>query len=99
MLDSSQDLLNILLGVSVLAVAFCFSWLLYEMIQSIRGFNQVIKKIQKITDSVHDGIKSLKTQSSHAAAYIGLAVKAGQEILHQVQKRRAHKGKSKSSKD
>ncbi len=97
MLESSQDLLNILLGISVLGVAFCFAWLLYETAQSIRGFNQVIKRIQNITDSVHDGIKSLKNQSSQAATYLGLFIKGGMEILKQLQKRRAsNKSKNKS---
>lgn len=98
MLESSKDLLYILLGVSIFMVAAFFSWVLYQIGQSIKGFNDVIHKVKSIADSIHEGITELKDKGNHAASYIGLFIKGGMEILKHLQKRRARSGKSQSDK-
>ena len=91
MLETSKDLLNVLIGASVLLVAVLFSWLLYQMARAVKGMNDVIDKVKNIADSVQEGIDTVKNKSSHAAAYVGLFIKGGQEILKQLQKRKVRK--------
>ena len=97
MLETSKDLLYVLLGLSILLVAAFFSWVLYQMGRAIKGFNDIIDKGRAIATSIHDSVQEIKNKSSQGAAYLGLFIKGGLEILKHLQKRRVNKSKSNPS--
>lgn len=98
MLETSRDLLNVLIGLSVLMVAVFFSALLYQMIRGIKNINDTTAKFKNIADTIHQGLTDLKSHSSATAAYVGLFIKGGLEILKQLQNRKANKNKERSNK-
>ncbi|PWB39106.1 MAG: hypothetical protein C3F02_00600 [Parcubacteria group bacterium] len=97
MLETSKDLLWLLLGISIFMIACFSSWVIYQIGRSIKGINNIIQKGQSIANSVDQGVKELKDKSGHAAAYISLFIKGGLEILKSLQNRR-EKNKSRSKK-
>ena len=98
MLETSKDLLNILLGVSVTLVAVLFSWLLYQMARAIKGITDTIKIVKNIAKNVDEGVKTFKDKAGNAAAFLTVLIKSGQEILKSVQKKKTTRRKTKKQK-
>lgn len=97
MFSTSNDVLNWLLGVSVLIVALLLAWLLYQMARTLKNINKTLEGIQKITTSVETGLENLKNQTSHLAAWGALMLKLGEQVVQMIkdksEKRRTSKNK------
>ena len=89
MLETSKDLLNIMLGSSVLIVALLFSWLLYQTARTIKGANDAIKLVQNLVNNIDDCVKTLKSKAGNAAAFGAIIVKGAQSILANINKKKA----------
>lgn len=94
MLETSRDLLNILLGVSVLLVAILFSWVLYQGGRAMKGINDTIKVVTNIANNVDEGVKIFKDKAGNAGAFLTVLMKGGQEFIKTVQKKKAGKKKT-----
>ncbi len=97
MFNTSQDILNWLLGFSVLIVALFLAWLLYQMAKTLKNINQTLEGIQKITTSIESGLENLKSKTSHLTAWGALMLKLGEQVIGIVrdksEKRRTNKNK------
>lgn len=99
MLETSRDLLNIMLGSSVLLVAILFSWVLYQGGRAMKGINDTIKVVENIAKNVDEGVKTFKDKAGNAAAFLTVLMKGGQEFMKTMQKKKASKTtKKKASK-
>lgn len=98
MLETSKDLLNIMLGSSVLLVAILFSWLLYQTARTIKGINDTIKVVQKIANNIDEGVSNFKNKASNAGAFLTVFIKSAQSILEAVNKKRSSAKKSSAKK-
>jgi hypothetical protein len=99
MLETSKDLLNILLGSSALIIALLFSWLLYQTARTIKGVNDTIKIVQSIARNVDEGVNNFKSKAGNAAAFLTVFIKGAQSILATVNKKKTtRKSSSKKQK-
>jgi len=98
MLENSKDLLNILLGVSVLMVAIFMSWVFYQIGRMIHNTNRVIEAAQNFVKSLHQGFDKLKEKSTTAAAYAGLILKGAEQFFAMMQKRSQKRSADKKQK-
>ncbi|MBT6691386.1 hypothetical protein HOB10_03580 [Candidatus Parcubacteria bacterium] len=89
MLETSKDVLNLLIGFSVLWVALWFSWILYQVGRTLKGVNDTISIVKNIADNVNEGISTFKSKAGNAAAFLTVLTKAGQEFTKKVQKKRS----------
>ncbi|MCD4760973.1 hypothetical protein K8R42_03685 [bacterium] len=94
MLETSKDLLNILLGVSVVLVAILSSWLLYQMARAIKGVNDTIKIVKNIANNIDQGVEQFKSKAGNAAAFLTVFIKSAQSILQTVQTKKSKKKSS-----
>ncbi|MFA6307905.1 MAG: hypothetical protein WCS88_01795 [Patescibacteria group bacterium] len=93
MLETSRDLLNVLLGASVLMVAILFSWMLYQITRSIKGFNDIIQIAQNIAKNIDEGVNTFKSKAGNVAAFLTVMIKGAQSILATVNKKKTSKNK------
>lgn len=98
MFSTSRDILNWLLGISVLLVAVWFSWLLFQMARTLKNINRTLEGIQKITTSIESGLENLKSKTSHLAAWGTLILKLGEQVIN-VLKDKAVKRKTNKNKE
>jgi len=98
MLETSKDLLNILLGSSVLIVALLLSWLIYQTARTIKGMNDIIKIVQNIAKNIDEGVNTFKSKAGNAAAFLAVFIKGAQSILATVSKKKDSSKKSSSKK-
>lgn len=95
MLDTSKDLLNIMLGSSVVLVALIFSYLMYQMARTIKGVNDTIKIVENIAKNIDEGVNNFKSKAGNAAAFLTVFIKSAQSILETVKdKKSARKTKN-----
>jgi hypothetical protein len=89
MLETSKDVLNLLLGFSVLWVALWFSWILYQIGRTLKGVNDTMDIVKNIAENINDGINTFKTKAGSAAALLTVLTKAGQEFTKKIQRKRS----------
>lgn len=98
MLENSKDLLNILLGSSVLLVSLFFSWILFEIAKTIKSVNNTVSGVQKIVDSIDSTVNKLGDKMGNAVAFISVLAKGGQQVMEMVQNKKESEKKKKTKK-
>ncbi len=98
MLETSRDVLNILLGVSVLMLAIWLSWVLYQVGKTLQNINQAMSMLQRTAESMQQLIDRLKDKASNIGSYLAIIAKGGEQIFDFVKERQAKKTSSRSSK-
>ncbi len=98
MLETSKDVLNILLGVSFFLIAVWLSWVLYQVGKTLQNINQAMSMLQKATESMQQLLDRLKEKASNIGTYLALLAKGGEQIFDFVKERQAKKTSSRSSK-
>lgn len=64
MIQTTKDILFLVLGISILVISFFFSLFLYYLIKVISGLNQSIKSIGKTTHRVEEITGTIKEKIS-----------------------------------
>jgi hypothetical protein len=89
MFETSKDVLNLVLSVSIFLVAATLSWLFYQMAKTFYSINRVAQGVEKIVSSVEESIEKFKDKTSNIASYLTVVLKTGQQILEMFQNKRA----------
>ena len=98
MLETSKDVLNILLGVSVLMLAIWLSWVLYQVGKTLQNINKAMSMVQQVAESMHQLVDRLKEKASNFGTYLALIAKGGEQIFDFVKERQNKKRSSRNSK-
>jgi uncharacterized protein YoxC len=98
MLETSKDVLNILLGVSFFLIAIWLSWVLYQVGKTLQNINKAMSMVQQAAESMHQLIDKLKDKASNIGTYLALMAKGGEQIFDFIKERQAKKSSSRSSK-
>ncbi len=70
MLETSRDILNWVLAISSLAVAFFLCWGLYYLISTFRRGFKLIRRVETIVFKTEGLIDLIKTKISSSASYL-----------------------------
>lgn len=85
-IENSKDILNLLLGLSVVLVAIVFAWLLYQMGRTIKKANQIMDNVQKITSTFRE-------KAAATATALNLFAKTLETVIRHVSESKANKNK------
>ncbi len=84
MLSTSQDILNIVLAVSIFSIAFLISWALYYLVMIFRQLFRTVQKIKTKVDRADEVIQALKNKIDSSSSYlllIGEGIKKLVEVM------------------
>ncbi len=81
MFETSRDLLNIVLAVSVASVAFFLSWSLFYVALSLHHAYKVAREARDIAKNLKDSTKLLKDRIESSASYIALIAEGVKKIM------------------
>ena len=81
MIENSQDILNILLGISVLWLVLWISYLLYQLSKTLRLVNKTVSGLEYALESFNDLLKKVKGKVNSTGAYFTVLLKSGQKIF------------------
>ena len=86
--ETSRDILNILLGFSVLLIAVMIAVLLYQFIMIIRDIRNLSKSIKEkvllidgLLKTSQDILHTIKDKLEHSTAYIGILIELVTRII------------------
>jgi uncharacterized protein YoxC len=97
MFDTSRDVLNLVLSISIFLVATALAYLLFQMSKTFRAMNRVAEGAEKIVKAIEESIERFKDKTSNIATYLTVVLKTGQQILEMVQNKRAARRSKKSA--
>ncbi len=97
MFETSKDVLNLVLSISIFLVAASMSWLFYQMAKTLHAINRVAEGIEKIVSAIEESIEKFKDKTSNIATYLTVVLKTGQQILEMVQNKRAARRSKKNA--
>lgn len=98
MLETSKDVLNLLLGFSIVMVAILFSWVLYQMGKILKDVNETVKVTKNIAHSIDEAVAKFKNRAGDVAAYLTVLAKGGKEIVKIIQSHTGRKEKQPKNK-
>ena len=105
MFETSKDVLNLVLAVSIIGITVFICWLLYYFIASIKKLHDVISLFQNtlksLSELVDNAKKKLKDSSTHLKLVGALVQKVAEEVYSRTKKKRKtnKKTNSKTSKN
>ena len=87
MLNTSKDVLWLLLGFSILWLSLWMSWIFYQIGRTMKNVNRTIEGVQGVISSLQQAINAFKGKAGEAAAYLTILVKGGQQLMNMIQKK------------
>ena len=91
---TSSDILNIVLSVSILAVAVALTWFLVEIIRIVRGTRKSVEGIERSVQNVESAVSRLGDRLVESVASIGPLVQGIIKIAGALIERRRNKKES-----
>ena len=91
MLETSRDVLNIILAISVFSISFFIVWALYYLVMTLRQLFKTIESAKKRIDRVDEAIIAFKNKIESSSSYLlllGEGVKKLVDIMKDREKRR-----------
>ena len=91
MLESSQDILNILLGISILWLVLWLSYLLWQLSKTLRIINKTVEGVEYALEGFNELVKKIKGKVNSTGAYFTVLLKSGQKILEMIEQKKSSK--------
>ena len=88
MLESSKDLLFIVLAVCAIAFTTFACWLLYYLVAIVKDTYSMTKSLKKKVELIDEILKTIKEKINSTASYIGLIFSGLEKIVDYVQRRK-----------
>lgn len=90
LINDNQDLLYLVISISVLGLAFFTCWAIYYLAMILKQSSQIIKEMRDRLHKVDTVIDSLKEKIEHSASYL-LLIGEGIKTLVEVMRNRGEK--------
>jgi hypothetical protein len=81
MIETSKDLLYVVLAFSVLWLTIFISWTLYYVIMMLRHANQLLASFREKVEKVSQAVEKIKEKFENTSAYLGLIGKAVEKMV------------------
>jgi hypothetical protein len=88
MIETSKDLLYVVLAFSVLWLTIFISWTLYYVIMMLRQANQLVGSFKEKVEKISQAVEKIRDKFDHTSAYIGLVGKAVEKLIDFVGERK-----------
>ena len=98
MLETSKDILNIIIALSIFGLAFFICWSVFYLAMMLRQIFKIIKEMRDRTHKIDEIIKLIKKKIEHSTSSLTL-IGEGVKKLVEVVKERAEKREEKKKKN
>ncbi len=84
MIETSKDILNLLLGFSVVWLVIWFSYLLFQLSKTLRLINKTVEGVEFAVEGFNNLIEKLRKKLNSTGTYFTILLKSGQKILEMI---------------
>ena len=96
MLNTSHDILNIVLAISIGAVAFFICWGLFYIVMVGRQIRRMMRETGEIVTNIKDTTIIFKEKVEHSASYFSLIAEGFKKLIELVTDKEKKSRKAKS---
>lgn len=103
MLETSKDLLFLIISICIIAFTFFFCWALYYITMMLKRAHSTIKEVSDLIASIKEKIdrlenlfKTIEEKLKHSTSYLPLVMKGVTELIDFI-KRKKEKGAQKKN--
>ncbi|MFA5163622.1 MAG: hypothetical protein WC441_03800 [Patescibacteria group bacterium] len=89
MFSTSNDILNLVLSVCVLALSFFLCWAIYYFVASIQKLYKITKRIEKITIEAEGIVANIKNKFTNGAASLMMFTEFAKHAMDFIKDRKA----------
>ncbi len=72
MFETSKDILNLVLALSVAGISVFVCWLLYYFISSVKKLHDIINTLQQTLESANDLVNNIRNKIKDSSTYLKL---------------------------
>ncbi len=98
MLESSKDILNIVIAFSVLWFTLFVTWTIFYVAMILRSAYRASKKLVSVVDGVQEVVDTIKEKLHTSAAQVATLVEVGKQVTDYVQEKKKKRTARKSTK-
>ncbi|MBU1036580.1 hypothetical protein KKF32_00915 [Patescibacteria group bacterium] len=95
MLETSKDLLNLVIAFCILWFTVFLCWVIYYFAMILRKINEVMEKVTLTLDAVTDFFKKAKEKMDKTASSVSVLLELGKKIFNIVKEKQEEKKTSK----
>jgi len=92
MLETSKDVLNIVLAVSLFGISFFIIWALYYFVMVLRQVFKMVEGVKRKMDKVDETIDALKNKIENSSSYLLLIGEGVKKLVEIMKNREERKG-------
>ena len=90
MLETSKDLLYIIIAFCILWQTIFMCWLLYYFIMIFKNVHQTVGSLKKKFEMIDEILKNLKEKIDHSATYLGLLVEGVSKLVEYLKDKKSN---------
>lgn len=94
MLETSKDILNFSLAVSVFGLSFLIGWMLVYFLLIIKRVVQILSELEKTMNKVGTFVETARDKLEHSASYLSLIATGAKELVNYLVGRQKNKSSS-----
>jgi len=98
MLETSRDILNIVLAFCVLWFTLFVTWTIFYFAMILRNANKASKKLLSVVDGVQEIVNGIKEKIHTSTAHIATLIDVGKQVADYMQKKKKKQATKKSAK-
>lgn len=94
MFESSRDILNLVIALSVFLVSFAIAWFIFEVAVIVRRMRKLTDSVQERLEKIDDAIHSIKDKLGSTAASLGFLAEGAKQLIKYVIEKKMERGRS-----
>ncbi|MFW0862463.1 MAG: hypothetical protein ACKKL6_02650 [Candidatus Komeilibacteria bacterium] len=98
MLETSKDLLNIVIAFCVLWFTVFMCWFIYYIVMIIKRVSETADQLAKMAGNVNDFFAEAKTKLKNATSYVPLVIEGVKNLTEYLKEKQTGKPKAKPKK-
>jgi hypothetical protein len=84
MLETSQDLLYIMLSISVLWFTIFLCWLLYQAARILKNANDVVENVNKKVELISDAVEFMRHKVDKVSGHMNIVTRIASTLLERL---------------
>lgn len=92
--ESSRDILNLVIALSVFLVSFAIAWFIFEIAVIVRRMRKLVDGLQERLAKIDEAIHSIKDKLGSTAASLGFLAEGAKQIINFVIEKKMERGRS-----
>lgn len=94
MFETSKDILNLVLALSIVGITVFVCWLLYYFIASIKKLHDVVSIFQKTLTSANELVNNAKKKLKDSSTHLKLVAMLVQKVVEEIRNKSRRKKKT-----